>query len=135
MSSYTALLACAVYLLSITCFADASKHALPDCQTIITMGKHLRGILYDEVVAAIKKDNMEYDCKLEKIAFQLARNGISSMPERNAVYGESPRSERLNLKSIVQGWKYELQLMVEETKFGCIVLDGKKHFKVACVFE
>ncbi|EYC17050.1 hypothetical protein Y032_0031g2248 [Ancylostoma ceylanicum] len=119
----------AFYLISIACFADASKHKLPDCQMMLpleTIGKHMRGRLYDEV---------EYDCELEEIAHQLARDGLSSMPERNALYGESTTTERLNLRNVVQGWKHRLQLMSNETKFGCIVLAGPRRFKVVCVFE
>ncbi|EYC17052.1 hypothetical protein Y032_0031g2249 [Ancylostoma ceylanicum] len=77
----------------------------------------------------------EYDCELEEIAYQLARDGIFSMPERNAVYGESTTKESLSLKNIIQGWKHRLQLMSNEKKFGCIVLKGPKLFKVVCVFE
>ncbi|EYC17051.1 hypothetical protein Y032_0031g2248 [Ancylostoma ceylanicum] len=107
MSPFTAFFAGAFYLISIACFADASKHKLPDCQMMLpleTIGKHMRGRLYDEVVA-------EYDCELEEIAHQLARDGLSSMPERNALYGESTTTERLNLRNVVQGWKHRLQLV------------------------
>ncbi|EYC17054.1 hypothetical protein Y032_0031g2250 [Ancylostoma ceylanicum] len=55
------LFACAFHLVSIACFADASKHNLPDCQMVIptkTIGDYTRGRLYDEVVAVMKKDTM-----------------------------------------------------------------------------
>ncbi|KAL6744002.1 hypothetical protein Aduo_016981 [Ancylostoma duodenale] len=139
LSCLTGVVACAFYLLPIAFSAEASKYQLPDCYAELggnTTGKRVRELLYHAIVTAMKSGDTKYSCELEKVARELAKEGSAAMPERKALYDEGPK-HTLNLKKAVAQWEdwAKLRTMGKMSEFGCNLLFGRYHYRVACVFQ
>ncbi|RCN49717.1 hypothetical protein ANCCAN_04173, partial [Ancylostoma caninum] len=88
----------AIYLLLV------AAEGIRDCEGGQRTTRKVLQWLAEEVSAKLKEKKLEYDCKLEKYAYDFARTGRS---DANLLVSKGPE-DKFNVRAVVKSWEDQL---------------------------